>query len=81
MEVNIAFSVTITGTGFMTPQGQQPDHIYLEDTWFIIGTTTGAATATSFTANFPEASPDPGKYEIMIGFNDGLEARVSFSIT
>lgn len=69
-----------TGTGFTTPKGGEPDHIYLVGKLFIVGTITGGATATSFTANFPP-TPDPSVYLIIVGFNEGSEASISFSIT
>ena len=63
-----------------TPQGRQPDHIYLAGPSFHVGTITGGATATSFTAIFPP-TPDQGVYLIIVGFNDGSEASISFIIT
>lgn len=78
----IAFSLEIMGTDFVSPQGRLPDQILLigpETIWGWI--VTGSITEASFTAEFPAATL-AGDYEIVVGFSDGSGASAEgFAVT
>ena len=78
-QVGTIIGVTVIGTDFTTPQGREPNQIFLFGPETIQGIIVGSSTATSFKAEIPPAAI-PGVYLIVAGFNDGSGASYPFTV-